>query len=198
MAQVLLTSRFEWCVHPLLKNSNVNGVLCSSKSSLQTRLELLGSGFHFPVCQWLFRWSWTVCACVSLDAEISSKSRKAVQKKPRRWEKKRSLLEKHLWYVSFYRNNCVRGGKQLHLMLKRCMVESWSSAMLGEMSHWLVTFSSNLGSSSRTLLGFSPPLQPQSLTTRPGNSSLHPSPLPLKTLHWVYNNLWLYFFSAVW
>ena len=106
MAQVMLTNRFQLYIHPFMKNSDVNGVLCPSKSSLRTRLEL-GSGLHFPMRQGLFKWSSEVCVCLSLDAEISSKSRRAMQKKARRWKKKRGFLGKHLWYVSFQRTLVV-------------------------------------------------------------------------------------------
>lgn len=95
-----LTNRFKLYIHPFVKNSDVNGMLCSSMSSLQARLEL-GSGLNFPACQGLFKWSLEVCVPPFLNAEISSKSRKVIRKKARRWKKRRSFSEKHLWYVSF-------------------------------------------------------------------------------------------------
>lgn len=52
------------------------------------------------------------------------------------------------------------------------------------MSHWPAAFSPKRGSSSGPLLVFSPLLSPKRrLTTHSEISSLHPSPLPLKTSH---------------
>lgn len=121
MAQATLTNRLELYIHPFMKNSDVNDVFCSSKSSLQARPDL-GSGLHFPVCQWLFKWSSEGCVCLSLYAEISSKSRRVMWKKARRWKKKRRFLEKHLWYVSLFRDSAVSEEESIHVS---CLRDAW-------------------------------------------------------------------------
>lgn len=102
MAQVMLTTTFESLTDPFMKNSDMSGVLCSHKCSLQKSLQQ-GSGLHFSLFPNARDYLNNAQKCVflSLGAEVSLNSRRPMQKKIR-WKMKRRYLEKHFWYVSVF------------------------------------------------------------------------------------------------
>lgn len=104
MAQVMLTNTFESLTHPFTKNSDMSGVLCSHKCSLQPSLKSKASSyvdFSLFLSARDYLNNAQKCVFLSLHAEVSLKSRRAMQKKIR-WKKKRRYLEKHFWYVSLF------------------------------------------------------------------------------------------------
>lgn len=106
-------------------------------------------------------------------------------KKARTWKKKKSFLEKHLWYVSVFRELAVSEEESNYVScLRDAQWKScWSLAMLGKMSNWPAAFSPNLGSSSWGLRGFFPPLQPQTKSHNPSWNLFFPSlPAALKDI----------------
>ena len=95
-------TRLSHLLIPLWKT--VIWVVCSHECSLQPSLKSKASSYvDFPLFLSARDYLNNAQKCVflSLHAEVSLKSRRAMQKKIR-WKKKRRYLEKHFWYVSLF------------------------------------------------------------------------------------------------